>query len=88
MLITVADFEKRVMEIENVCIIVRAPANDQVEDYAYKQNAQQSWNVAKWLNSRIKSSVQHEVVVIDGYGKKVHQGTSMATLRSSYNTNE
>ena len=84
MLITVTDFEKKVREIENVCIIVRAPATAQVKDYVYKQGATQNWNVKKWLDNRVKKCVSHEVVVVDGYGKPTHQGTTMATLRSSY----
>ena len=81
----VSDFEKAVFELEDVRIVIRAPANTEVGDYNYQRAASGTASVSEWLATRIADLVgQFKAVVVDGTGVTPHGRTRMATLRGSY----
>ncbi|WP_213761830.1 hypothetical protein [Caballeronia sp. dw_19] len=84
--ITVAEFEKKVLAMEEIVVIVRAPAGAQVDDYAYKRKATDGDSVTDWLERRIKPLVgDHQVAIVDGaYAQQPHGRTKLGTLRNGY----
>ncbi len=83
--ISVAEFEAKVLEKEEIVIKVRAPASTQVEDYNYDRKAAGTQSVSDWLEGRIKPALDgHEVVVIDGDYTTPHGRTKLDRLRKSY----
>ena len=83
--ISVAAFEAKVLELEDVVIRIRAPAGSAVNDYEYERKSADNQSVADWLEGRIKPLIDnHEVVVIDGHYTTPHGRTRLRTLRSSY----
>jgi len=82
---TVYDFEQAVWEKEGIRIVVRAPWDDQVQDYDYVNAAQANWRVTQFLENRILPRVgNRQAVVISGFGKHPHGGTHLSGVRDSY----
>lgn len=83
--ISVAEFEAKVLEKEEVVIKIRAPVGTMVEDYNYERKAAGSQSTTDWLEGRVKPCLAgNEVVVIDGDYSTPHGRTKLDTLRSSY----
>jgi len=83
--ISVAEFEAKVLEQEEIVIKIRAPAGTQVKDYDYSRKAAGTQSTTDWLEGRIKPCIgDNEVVVIDGEYSTPHGRTRLDTLRSSY----
>lgn len=83
--ISIAEFEAKVLEKEEIVIKVRAPASTQVEDYDYDRKAAGTQSVTDWLEGRVKPALDgHEVVVIDGDYTTPHGRTKLERLRKSY----
>lgn len=83
--ISVSEFEAKVLKIEEVVIVVRAPSNTQLDDYEYKRKAADSQPVSGWLEGRLKPLLDnYEVRVISGDYTTPHGRTKLETLRSSY----
>lgn len=84
-LISVAEFEAKVLEKEEIVIRVRAASNAQVNDYNYDRKAAGNSSVTDWLEGRIKPLlINYEVTVIAGDYTSPHGRTRLDTLRSSY----
>ena len=85
MAMTPAEIEQAVLGMDEVRIVIRAPANARLGDYSYKRKAADNASVTEWLDQRIRPIASgHEVVVIDGNGASPHGRTKLATLRASY----
>lgn len=83
--ISVAEFEAKVLEKEEVIIRIRAPAGTKVQDYEYSRKAAGTQSTTEWLEGRIKPCLEgHEVVVIDGDYSTPHGRTRLDTLRATY----
>ena len=85
MSVPVLDFERHVLEIEDVLIVIRAPIDAQVKGYEYQRQCSGGISVKEWLENRIVSCLgDYTCTVIDGHFQKPHGRTKMATLRASY----
>ena len=83
--ISVAEFEAKVLEQEEIVLKVRAPAGTKVEDYDYSRKAAGNKSTTDWLEGRVKPCLDgNEVVVIDGDYSTPHGRTKLNTLRASY----
>ncbi len=83
--IKVRDFEQSVWKLEKLRIVVRTYQNDEVEDYDYKNAANENWSTAEFLKNRVANRVGgREVTVIRGDGKIAHGNLLLSVLRNSY----
>ena len=81
----VDEFEKRVLEVEEVIIRVRCGTNTEIGNFEYQRQAGGGTSVSDWLETRIKPLLDdHEVSVIDGGYARPQGRTLMRTLRDSY----
>lgn len=81
----VGEFEKRVLEVEEVVIRVRANTSTDIGDFDYQRQAGGGTSVSDWLEKRINPLLNgHEASIIDGGYARPHGRTLMKTLRSSY----
>jgi hypothetical protein len=81
----VVDFEQRVWELEHLRIVVRSDRQDEVEDYDYKNAANENWRTAEFVKNRVVGRVGgREVTVIQGDGKLAHGNVLLYALRKSY----
>ena len=64
---TVSEFEKAVWTKEKIRIVIRAPADSQVEEYGFANAADQNWRITELIDNRIHRRVGNsDVVVIRG----------------------
>jgi hypothetical protein len=83
--ISVAEFEAKVLEKEEIIIKVRAPKGALVDDYSYDRKAAGSQSTTDWLAGRIKPCTNgFEIAVIDGEYSTPHGRTKLDTLRTGY----
>lgn len=83
--ISVAEFEAKVFEQEEILIKIRAPSSAKVSDYSYTRKAAGTQSTSDWLEGRIKPLIgEFEVSVIDGAYATPHGRTKLERLRSSY----
>jgi hypothetical protein len=83
--ISVAEFEAKVLEKEEILIRVRAMSSTQVDDYNYDRKAAGNSSITDWLEGRIKPLLKNnEVAVIAGDYATPHGRTKLDTLRASY----
>ena len=83
--ISVAEFEAKILEKEEILVRIRAPSSEKVYDYAYDRKAAGSQSTTDWLEGRIKPLIEgNEVAVIDGDYTSPHGRTKLDRLRASY----
>lgn len=83
--ISVAEFEAKVLEREEIVIKVRAPSSAKVSDYNYDRKAAGNQSITDWLEGRIKPAVEgNEVVIVDGDYTTPHGRTKLERLRNGY----
>jgi len=83
--VSVAEFEAKVLEKEEIVIKIRASANTQVFDFDCDRKAAGSSSVTDWLERRIKPLIMNnEIVIIAGDYASPHGRTKLETLRASY----
>lgn len=83
--VTVRQFEEKVLEKEEVVIVIRAPANSMVEDYEYARKAAGNASVTDWVEQRIKPCLKDtEFTIVNGDHTHPHGRTKLDTLRSGY----
>lgn len=79
------ELELKAWELDEVRVIVRAPAKAQVIDYTKTNAADKRMSVTKYVDTRIQPCAsEFEVVVIDGAGNFVHGRTKLDKVRKSY----
>lgn len=82
---TVEEFEKAVLDIEEIVIKVRAGSKETVKDFRFERKASSGTSVSDWLATRIIPHIgDFEVSIIDGNYVRPHGRTTMKTLRASY----
>ena len=82
---TVSEFEKAVWTLEGIRIVIRAPADSQVEEYGFANAADKNLSITRLIANRIQQRVGNsEVVVIGGDGALAHGLFHLDTLRASY----
>jgi hypothetical protein len=82
---TPIEIEQAVFDLEEIRIMIRAPANAKLGDYQYARKAAGNASVSEWLEQRIYPITgDHPVVVVDGRGQIVHGRLHMENLRASY----
>jgi len=80
-----SEFEDKVWEIEGVRVVLRCPDNHQVEDYDYKNAANQTMLLTEWLKVRVLPKLKDiDVQVISGNGEQPHGRSLLRTIRASY----
>lgn len=52
--ITASELERKIYELEEVRVIIRAGKNDQVQDYDYSRKAATNTSISEWLNTRVR----------------------------------
>ena len=83
--ISVRDLEKRIFELEEVVITIRAPSDAKVEDYPYERKAAGNTSVTDWIEGRVKPLLGgYEASIINGDYSSPHGRTKLSTLRDSY----
>ena len=83
--ISVAEFEAKVLEKEEIVIKVRAASGEKVLDYTYDRKAAGNQSITDWLEGRIKPLLKgKEVVIIDGDYTTPHGRTKIDRLRNGY----
>lgn len=89
-LISVRDFERKVMDLEGITFIVNAPASTKVPDYQYARKAAGNTSINEWLDQRIKptlkdeNNTQLEITILNGEHVQPNKRTNLNTLRDSY----
>ncbi|MHB1702031.1 MAG: hypothetical protein ACYCSN_18250 [Acidobacteriaceae bacterium] len=83
--ISIAEFEAKVLELEEVVIRIRGGSGVQVSDYDYERKAAGNQSVSDWLEGRIKALIGDlEVTIVAGDYSAPHGRTKMETLRKGY----
>lgn len=83
--ISIAAFEAKVFELEEVRLVVRGDPNAMVDDYDYNRAASGVTSITKWLETRIKPCIgDHGTVVINSEGSIPNGRTHMTNLRKGY----
>lgn len=86
MSVTTSELERKIYELEEVRVIIRAGKNTQVGDYDYSRKAATNTSISEWLNTRVKPLLPNgvEVDVVDGTGNNPHNRTNIENVRNSY----
>lgn len=83
--ITVRELEAKVLEREELVLVVRAPASTLVDDYDYERKAAGNTSVTDYVDGRLKPCVGDlEFTIINGDHTSPHGRTKLSTLRDSY----
>lgn len=83
--ITVREFEAKVLEREEIVVVVRANSSALVDDYDYERKAAGSTSVTDYVDGRLKPCVGGlEFTIINGDHTSPHGRTKLSTLRDSY----
>jgi hypothetical protein len=81
----VSEFEDKVWTIEKVRIVLRVDPCTEVEDYDFKNAADESWRITELLDKRINPRINNiPVVVLQGDGEQPHGRVILRTLRGGY----
>ena len=82
---TVLEFEKRVFQLEEIVIVIRATRGTMVEEYEFKRKAADNSSVTDWLETRIYPRTgENQIEVIGGNYSQPHGRTRLDTLRATY----
>jgi len=83
--ITVRELEAKVFALEDVVLVIRAPASTLVNDYTYERKAAGTSSVSDYVEGRLKPCLgDHEYAIINGDHVQPHGRTRLSTLRDSY----
>ena len=81
----VREFEDAVWQLEWIRVVVRAEADEEVEDYPFERKQSDATTVNSFLHGRIISRLNGKgFFVVDGHGEWPHGKTLLRTVRSSY----
>ncbi len=82
---TPLEIEQEVYGLDQIRIVIRAPASTTLGDYRYARRAADNASISEWLDQRIKPILGiHTAVVIDGKGNIPHGRTRLSVVRESY----
>lgn len=78
-------FEEKVWEVEGIRIVIRAPSDEDVANYTFKNGAQEGWRVTQLIEKRIQPKIgDKEVIIIQGDGEQPHGRVILRTVRRTY----
>jgi hypothetical protein len=82
----VKEFENTVWETEGIRIVIRAPEDQQVNDYDKDNAAPESWTLNEWLEKRVLPCLADGtgVAVISGDGTRQVGQSKIKKVRNSY----
>ena len=81
----VDEFERRVLELEEIVLRIRASVDTEVDDYDYERQASGGTSVTYWLQKRITPRLHGlQYSIVDGRYQHPHGRTSLQRLRESY----
>jgi predicted kinase len=86
-LISVREFERKVMDLEEITFIINEPAATKVPDYTYTRKAAGNTSINEWLEQRIKTTLKGnnlEFTILNGEHVQPNKRTNLCTLRDSY----
>jgi hypothetical protein len=82
---TLKQWEKKVLRVEQFRIVVRAPADTKVLDYSYKKAAPEKWRIHKFLVERVYPMLNGcDIVVLMADGKDAHGKRNLKSVKESY----
>lgn len=82
---TIQEFEEQVWSLEGIRLIVRAPENAQIPDYAYQKAATSTISLTKWIQTRITPALGDlDATVIQGNGEEPHGRNLLKKVRATY----
>lgn len=83
--ITVRELEAKILDREEVVVVVRAPASATVNDYEYERKAAGNSSLTDYIEGRLKPCLgDYEFTIINGDHTQPHGRTKLSTLRDSY----
>ncbi len=81
----VSEFEENVWQVEGIRIVLRANPDSVVEDYDYKNAADERWRVTELIEKRITTRINGIfTMVLQGNGKEPHGGILLKNIRKGY----
>lgn len=86
-IITVQEFEEKVLRLEEISITIRAPRNAPIADYNFTRKASDTSSINEWLDTRIIPRVgnyQFDIISSDYNVSTPHGRTNLGTLRQKY----
>lgn len=83
--ISVRELEAKILELEEIVVVIRAPTSTNVNDYEYERKAAGSTSVTDYVDGRLKPCIGDlEFTIINGDHNSPHGRTKLNTLRESY----
>lgn len=84
--VSATDLERQIFEKEEIKVVIRAPKNQEFNEYAYDRKAATSTSITDWYNTRLKPILgdNYDADIIDGYGTNPHGRTKIENVRNSY----
>ena len=84
---TAIEFEKKVLELEEILIVLRTPRGALVDEYEFERKAAGNSSITDWLETRIYPRTgDNQIDVISGNYTQPHGRTRLDTLRATYET--
>ena len=81
----VAEFEKKVWDLDGVRVVIRAATKEKVANYTNKNAVQKGTSVTDYLTRRIGPLIDpYTAVVVGGAGNVVNGKTLINSVRESY----
>lgn len=81
----VSEFEEKVWAIEGIRIVLRVDQNTEVNNYDFKNAADESWRINELLENRIIPRIgAATVIVLQGDGEEPHGRVILRTMRGGY----
>lgn len=83
--ISATDLERQIFEKEEIKVVIRAPKNQEFEEYGFERKSAVTTSITDWYNTRLKPILGNfDADIIDGYGTNPHGRTKIETVRNSY----
>ncbi len=83
--VSISQLEYRLLELEEILIIIRAPVNKKLPAYPYDRKAKGSMTLGQFKKTRLSYILDlYEVAIIDGNYVEPHPAVLLSTLRGSY----
>lgn len=86
-MISVREFERKVRDVEEIPLVIHAPASKLVPDYHYTRQASATTSLTHWQNTRLKpllGELEYSLINSDYVPATPNGRSKMETIRSSY----
>jgi len=79
------EIEARIFELEEIVVVIRAPANLELGDYNFQRKAAGNTSVTEWIDARLAPAINGcEFRIVGGNFTAPHGRTRLDTLRAGY----